>query len=72
MTNNFVGMLNPQMLDIYNSLLEQAKASNDPKAFMSQKVGYDPIYAQGIQILETQGKDALNKFIGVQMKNFSR
>ena len=71
MTNNFVGMLNPQMLDIYNSLNQQAKASNDPKAFMQQRYRYDPIYAQGAEILDKQGLDALNNFIGMQMKNFT-
>lgn len=71
MTNNFVGMLNPQMLDVYNSLNQQAKASNDPKSFMQQRYGYDSIYSQGVQILDTQGLDALNNFIGMQIKNFT-
>lgn len=71
MTNNFLNMLNPQMLDVYNSLNQQAKASNDPKAFMQQRYGYDAIYSQGAQILDTQGLDALNNFISMQIKNFT-
>ena len=70
MTNNFADMLNPQMLNVYNSLTEQAKASQDPQAFMNQRVGYDPIYMQGIKILNTQGFGALTQFINEQKKNF--
>lgn len=69
MTNNFVGMLNPQMLDGYKALMQQAQQSGNPQVFMQQRFGNDPIFSQGYKILTEQGVDGLNKFISSQ---FSR
>lgn len=66
MINNFVGMLNPQMLDGYKALMQQAQASGNPQAFMQQRFGNDPIFSQGYKILTEQGIDGLNKFISSQ------
>lgn len=63
MTNNFVGMLNPQMLDGYNSLVQQAQTSGNPHQFLMQRFGNNPQFVEGMKILNEQGIDGLNKYI---------
>ena len=69
MTNNFVGMLNPQMLDGYKALMQQAQASGNPQQFLMQRFGNNPQFIEGMKIFNEQGIDGLNKFISSQ---FSR
>lgn len=66
MTNNFLGMLNPQMLNMYQNLMQQAQASGNPQAFMQQRFGNNPQFSEGVKILQEQGIEGLNKFISNQ------
>lgn len=63
MTNNFLNMLSPQMVNNYNQLLQQVQKSGNPQAYMEQRFGNDPLFSQGYKILNEQGIDGLNKFI---------
>lgn len=70
MINNFFNMLIPQMQQNAQNMLQQAQASGNPQQFMDKQVGNDPIYQQGIRILNTQGYEAFNQFINEQKKKF--
>lgn len=63
MTNNFLNMLSPQMVNNYNQLLQQVQQSGNPQAYIEQRFGNDPLFSQGYKILNEQGIDGLNKFI---------
>lgn len=63
MTNNFLNMLSPQMVNNYNQLLQQVQKSGNPQAYIEQRFGNDPLFSQGYKILNEQGIDGLNKFI---------
>ena len=63
-------MLTPQMQQNAQNMFQQAQASGHPQQYMDKQVGNDPIYQQGIKILNNQGIEALNQFINQQKKNF--
>lgn len=70
MMNNLFNMLSPQLQQNAQNIFQQAQASGNPQQYMDRQVGYDPIYQQGIKILNNQGFEALNQFINEQKRNF--
>lgn len=69
MTNNFLNMLNPQMMNNYNELMQQVQTSANPQEYLMQKFGNNPQFAEGLKILNEQGIDGLRNFI---LSQFSR
>lgn len=68
MANNFFNNLNPQMQNNIQSLFQQAQQSGNPQQFLMQKYGNDPIFQQGIKILNEQGFQGLNNFIASNLR----
>ena len=63
MTNNFFNMMNPQMLNSFQSLQQQAIQSGNPQQFLMQRFGNDPNFSEGLKIFNEKGIQGLNEFI---------
>jgi hypothetical protein len=67
MTNNFFNMMNPQMLNSFQSLQQQAIQSGNPQQFLMQRFGNDPNFSEGLKIFNEKGIQGLNEFIASKM-----
>lgn len=67
MTNNFFNMMNPQMLNSFQSLQQQAIQSGNPQQFLMQRFGNDPNFSEGLKIFNEKGIQGLNDFIASKM-----
>jgi hypothetical protein len=67
MTNNFFSMMNPQMLNSFQSLQQQAIQSGNPQQFLMQRFGNDPNFSEGLKIFNEKGIQGLNEFIASKM-----
>ena len=67
MTNNFFSMMNPQMLNSFQSLQQQAIQSGNPQQFIMQRFGNDPNFSEGLKIFNEKGIQGLNEFIASKM-----
>jgi hypothetical protein len=67
MTNNFFNMMNPQMLNSFQSLQQQAIQSGNPQQFLMQRFGNDPNFSEGLKIFNEKGIKGLNEFIASKM-----
>lgn len=67
MTNNIFSMMNPQMLNSFQSLQQQAIQSGNPQQFLMQRFGNDPNFSEGLKIFNEKGIQGLNEFIASKM-----
>ena len=67
MLNNFFNMMNPQMLNSFQSLQQQAIQSGNPQQFLMQRFGNDPNFSEGLKIFNEKGIQGLNEFIASKM-----
>ena len=67
MTNNFFNMMNPQMLNSFQSLQQQAIQSGNPQQFLMQSFGNDPNFSEGLKIFNEKGIQGLIEFIASKM-----
>ena len=68
MLNNTFSMMNPQMLNSFQSLQMQAMQSGNPQQFLMQKFGNDPNFMEGMKIFNEQGIQGLQNYIASKMK----
>lgn len=67
MLNNLFSMMNPQMLNSFQSLQQQAIQSGNPQQFLMQRFGNDPNFSEGLKIFNEKGIQGLNEFIASKM-----
>ena len=59
--------MNPQMLNSFQSLHQQAIQSGNPQQFLMQRFGNDPNFSEGLKIFNKKGIQGLNEFIASKM-----
>lgn len=67
MLNNIFSMMNPQILNSFQSLQQQAIQSGNPQQFLMQRFGNDPNFSEGLKIFNEKGIQGLNEFIASKM-----
>lgn len=67
MTNNFNFNQLPYNFQLeLKKLHQEAMQSGNPQEYANKKFGNDPIFQEGMQILNTQGIGALKTYLGNQ------